>query len=232
MLILVILSLVGVCSIGYVLIVGPPQNLAQFGSILTGIGAILILWQVREQKRQFKTQFEDELNKEYRDIVDQAPTKAFLGEDINPYDHSEYAKNDYQFHDSIYRYLDLTNQQIHRRSNRRISTSTWENWEDGIQEHLRQPEIARTLHVINKRTEGENYDLGDVEHFSGLCEYLDNLNSEHRDPRFSECKIKNILMYLRWRTRPQKNTDNLNRELWSDCAWKPHANWPEPDSED
>lgn len=43
-------------------------------SVATSVGVFLAGWQIRLAKRQAKTQFEDELTRQYREITKEIPT--------------------------------------------------------------------------------------------------------------------------------------------------------------
>ena len=72
-------------------------------SVATAIGVSLAGWQIRLAKRQAKIQFEDDLTRQYREIIREIPTDALLGRDISE---QEYQKARHAF----YRYLDLSNE--------------------------------------------------------------------------------------------------------------------------
>jgi hypothetical protein len=212
-----------------VFVVAPsPEWWSAFGSILTGSGAVLIIWQIRQRSDQFTKEFEDGLTKEYREIVDDAPTLAFLGERIDNTEFEGFDENDGEFHDAVYRYLDLTNQQIHLRRDGRVSRSTWEDWDEGIREHLKQPEVARTFHNVNKIID-ENYTLKTANHFEGISQYLNTLDSPIRDPKARERSLSDIEgHYAFFKSRDQTDviiTNSMDNSEWASCEWAHRASW-------
>jgi hypothetical protein len=89
-------------------------------SAITATGVLLAWWQIRVQKKQAVTDFEDRLTAEYRKIVKPLPVSALLGEEIN-----ESAYRDHL--GDFYQYIDLTNQQLFLRRQGRVSKATWEH---------------------------------------------------------------------------------------------------------
>jgi hypothetical protein len=202
--------------------------IAKWGSVLTGIGALFIIYQIQQRSDQFTKEFEDGLTKEYRQIVDDAPTLAFLGKTREQIGFAGYEENQYKFDDAIYRYLDLTNQQIHLRREGRVSRSTWKEWDEGMREHLKQPEIARTLHEVNQ-TIDEDYDLESSRHFSGVCTYLEHLDNQMRDPKTWEippwdlgAHVTYFCVLIRGDTIIHKSKNNSD---WESCEWVSRASW-------
>ena len=98
-------------------------------SVATAVGVIVASWQIILTKQQARTQFEDELVNQYREIIRCIPVEALLGKTLMGAQQSS-------ARDAIYRYIDLSNQQIFLRQHGRASKKTWENWQDGIESHL------------------------------------------------------------------------------------------------
>lgn len=94
-------------------------------NIATAFGVILAVYQLKVARTQNVVEFEDSLNKEYRELLKELPTDVVLGGDISK---EEIVKNINIF----YRYIDLTNEQIYLRMRGRITESTWRSWEEGI----------------------------------------------------------------------------------------------------
>ncbi len=98
-------------------------------SVGSTIGVFLAYKQLASSKEIARMQFEDSLAKEYRELIMAIPTKALLGEDLSS---EEFEKS----FDEIFRYFDLTNQQIFLRSKKRVSKSTWLEWIEGIKSNM------------------------------------------------------------------------------------------------
>ena len=113
-----------------------------FGSIATAVGVLFAavgvlfaavqLWLSRRQER---TQFEDGLVQQYRDLLNRIPVAALLGEPLN--------EETQQAHlGDFYHYFDLCNEQVFLRQQNRISEPTWEMWRDGIRTNMSRPAFA------------------------------------------------------------------------------------------
>jgi hypothetical protein len=66
---------------------------------------------------------------QYREILKTIPINALLGEELSP-EEFKAAEN------GIYHYLDLSNEQVFLRQNKRVSSETWKIWCDGIKANL------------------------------------------------------------------------------------------------
>src|ERR1700674_2505478 len=113
-------------------------------SIVTASGVIVAARQLTLSKRQSRTQFEDDLAREYRSLVERIPIKALLGEEL---DHGEYEQNLHLF----YRYIDLSNEQVFLRQMERISLDTWVNWLAGIKSNLGLPAFGKAWSEIKAK---------------------------------------------------------------------------------
>lgn len=98
-------------------------------AIGTIIALLIALRQISESRKQATTNFEDRLDREYREIIHHIPIKAFLGEKLNEDEYKE-ALTD------LYRYIDLSNQQVFLRQQGRVRKETWVFWRDGIKSNL------------------------------------------------------------------------------------------------
>ena len=114
-------------------------------SFATAVGILIAVWQIWLGQIQAKTQFEDELTRQYREIIRRIPIQALLDEEIS--------EEVYQsIKDDLYRYIDLTNEQIFLRQNDRITTATWNLWKDGIKNTLSE----NTLPECGERSNSEH----------------------------------------------------------------------------
>ena len=83
------------------------------GSIGTAVAVLIAAWQVRRSTQQAQTDFEDDLAREYRELTRSMPVEALLRAELA----------DEQFDaafSSLYRYLDLSNQQTLLRMTGRV----------------------------------------------------------------------------------------------------------------
>src|ERR1700688_3514584 len=93
-------------------------------SAATAAGIFIGARQLLLTKRIDQTQFEDDLVNHYREIIMMIPVNALLERELTP-DEAQKAK------DSIYFYIDLSNDQVFLRQNGRVSQATWILWRDG-----------------------------------------------------------------------------------------------------
>ncbi len=134
------------------------NTIEAIAAISTAIGVLLLLLQIRQSKNQSQTQFEDELTREYRDIIKDIPVKALLGEELTE---EEYRNTLGDF----YRYVDLSNTQAFLHNEGRINSKTWKDWEAGIKSYLHRPAFKRAWGKIKSKEEiSDNFqELRDLE---------------------------------------------------------------------
>ncbi|MES2424222.1 MAG: hypothetical protein V4562_07325 [Pseudomonadota bacterium] len=119
--------------------------LSAIANLVTAAGVFAAIWQLRITKVIAQLQFEDSLEKEYRDLAARIPTKVFFGAELND---SEYESA----RDEFYRYVDLSNVQVSLRIRGRISEMTWESWCEGIEFNLRLPAFEKAWIEIKEQT--------------------------------------------------------------------------------
>lgn len=113
-------------------------------SLATTIGVFFAWFQIRKTAELHRTQFEDSLAKEYRDLIQKIPLKALLGEDLTEKEYKE--AKPYLFH-----YINLTNDQIFLRSKNRISLEVWNDWQGGIKYNLSLPTFKKFWEEIKPK---------------------------------------------------------------------------------
>lgn len=126
------------------------------GSVGTAVAVFVAAWQVRKSTQQARTDFEDDLSREYREVARCIPVKAHLGQDLG----------DEEFErafPSLYQYVDLTNEQIFLRMNGRISKATWFNWVDGMKSNLDRPAFSQAWARIKDGSQGSFSELRRLE---------------------------------------------------------------------
>lgn len=113
---------------------GTPYEVVDFlGSVATSIAVVIALWHILVTRSQARTEFEDELDREYREITRHIPVKAFLGEELSEKEFDEALPY-------LYQYMDLSNNQVFLRQANRVGERTWGFWRDGIKSNLaREP---------------------------------------------------------------------------------------------
>lgn len=125
-------------------------------SLATTVGVFFAWYQIRRTGDLHRTQFEDSLSKEYRELVQRIPIKVFLGQDLTP-DEFEQAKP------VLFHYLNLTNDQIFLRSKDRISRAVWEDWREGIQSNIVDIKAIRELWSDIKQNSQNFHELRKLE---------------------------------------------------------------------
>lgn len=169
----------------------------------TLISATIIAYQIQQRKKQFVTEFEDEMTNQYREIAYQIPVDSLLeestSEQINTDSKEKVPQKVSKNHDhkgkimiksggtgennsdyegelkDYYRYIDLSNEQIFLRKEGRIRKSTWENWEEGIRSNLSKKDFRNAWSEINRRSGSS---------FNEIKNLLDDSKSD--DPRYWE----------------------------------------------
>ncbi|MCX5847100.1 MAG: hypothetical protein NTW12_12220 [Deltaproteobacteria bacterium] len=123
-----------------------PEWVTAIAATVAAGGVIFAFQQFRLSKKIAQVQFEDGLAKEYRDLAGAIPTKAMLGEDLSETEYQEsFGK--------LFRYIDLTNEQVSLRQRGRISEEVWWFWLAGIKANLRLPAFHRAWTEIKSRSE-------------------------------------------------------------------------------
>jgi hypothetical protein len=126
------------------------------GSIGTAVAVLVAAWQVHKNTQQARTDFEDDLTREYREVARSIPLKAHLGQEL-PKEEYERALS------GLYQYIDLTNEQIFLRMNGRISKATWLNWADGMKSNLGRPAFTKAWACIKEGASGSFEELRRLE---------------------------------------------------------------------
>ena len=119
------------------------------GSIATAVGVLLGAWQLRRGRTQARTDFEDDLSREYRELTRLISPHAHLDQEVG--EETLSAADSAVFH-----YLDLSNEQVFLRMNGRISKETWLNWRDGIQSNLQRKAFLRVWNLVKERSTSFN----------------------------------------------------------------------------
>ena len=119
--------------------------LSAVATCVTAAGVWYAHRQLHTSREIAQLQFEDALAKEYRELANRLPTKVLLGE---PLEGPEYLNA----FDELFRYIDLSNEQVNLRHRGRISLEVWKNWCDGIQWNLNLPAFKRAWSEVKARS--------------------------------------------------------------------------------
>ena len=138
------------------------EFISLLSSIATMIAVILAAYQLRLNGEQIKltreqniTTFEDDLAREYREIMKEIPIDACLGDEL-PEDKYQ------QCIDDLYRYFDLSNEQAFLHKKGRVRPETWGFWKDGIDSNLKRPAFKRAWDDIIRRSPNDFTELQDA----------------------------------------------------------------------
>lgn len=115
-------------------------------SSITLVGLGYAKKQLRLAADQNRTNFEDGLAREFRDLIKDLPVRVMLGADL-----SDDQVGEEQTLTTFYHYFDLTNYQVFLRSKRRISDDAWLEWRQGIQAVCTLPAFERAWRLIRER---------------------------------------------------------------------------------
>ncbi|KQC08027.1 MAG: hypothetical protein APR54_05160 [Candidatus Cloacimonas sp. SDB] len=137
----------------------------------TAIGIFIAVIQLIYSYGHSITRFEDEVSKEYREIIKPIPTEAILGEELSD---DEFKKH----LESIFSYIDLSNEEIFLRQRGRVSRKTWDYWRSGILSNMKKPVFKKAWDIIIEA----NKKHPDNKTFAEL-EYLLEPENVQKDPR-------------------------------------------------
>lgn len=123
--------------------------IASIVSALAAVAAAVGVWYARSQlamtQKIAQMQFEDSLSKEYRELASEIPPKALLGENLSD-------KEQEDIFDDIFRYIDLSYEQVNLRKRGRIGDDVWLSWRDGIKTNLSLPAFQRGWNRIKENS--------------------------------------------------------------------------------
>ena len=114
------------------------EVLSALSSIATAFGVGVAAYQLYVTGRQATTTFEDTLNIQYRQAIEELPIEALFGEPLKEEELSRLLPH-------FYRYFDLCNEQAFLFSLGRVSKNTWHNWEEGIKGNMNRPAFKAVL---------------------------------------------------------------------------------------
>ena len=121
--------------------------ISAFAACVAAVGVWYPRHQLKTSREIAQLQFEDALGKEYRELAGELSKKALMGDRLNDDEYEE-------AFDELYRYVDLTNEQISLRSRGRITSSVWRSWSEGIEANLNLPAFSQAWTEIKARSKG------------------------------------------------------------------------------
>lgn len=132
------------------------QILGNISSIAMTMAVGVAAWQLWLSRIQARAEFEDQLSREYREIVRRIPAEALLGVELNE-DQAREALS------AFLSYFDLTNEQVFLRKQGRIRKETWRQWRDGIRSTLERPAFMGAWRDVQNRSAGSFSELRTLE---------------------------------------------------------------------
>lgn len=150
--------------------------------LVTPASAIAAMLQLRKKKQSRIKNFENELNRRYRDLTREIPVRALLGEEL---DDDEFEEQ-FQW---LYYYIDFTNEQVYLRKEGKISHETWQEWRAGIESHMERPAFERAWQEVDGSVDDD---------FDELRTLLQSEDLANEDPREWEydCILKDWKYWL------------------------------------
>jgi hypothetical protein len=118
------------------------------GSIATAITVAVAAVQIAMAGRQERTQFEDGLVKEYRELLSDLSGDVLL--QLPAADDLALIKDQIQVY---YRYFDLCNEQVFLRQKNRIRPDTWREWRSGIMTNLQRSGFRGAWELVCEKTD-------------------------------------------------------------------------------
>lgn len=120
------------------------QIISLVTGVATAIGVFFAAIQLRFSQENETTHFEDDMAREYREIIQRIPTRALLGETLSEEEFK-------QSFDEFYRYFSLSNEQVFLWNTGRIRPKTWAHWRVGIRSNLGRPAFRKAWDEIKGR---------------------------------------------------------------------------------
>lgn len=132
-------------------------------SIATALGVLFMAGQLFDVRRIAQSQFEDNLDQQYRALTREIPVEVLLGEAVPNELRREAAE-------CVFNYFDLCNEQVFLRIRRRVRKDTFADWSLGMRQHLGKPFFREQWHRVQD---------ADPEAFTFLNQLIEH---QFRDP--------------------------------------------------
>ncbi|WP_298636694.1 hypothetical protein [uncultured Umboniibacter sp.] len=119
-------------------------------SVATAIGVAVAVCQFRESVKLSRSEFEDSLDQQYRELSFQIPVDVILSGSMKDIDTRDLR----HARESIYNYLDLCNEQVYLRSKNRVTAARWKEWNSGIEQNLQRAYFATIWKEVKRKAPG------------------------------------------------------------------------------
>ena len=117
--------------------------LVALGSLATAAAVFIGFRQLRHAQQNALERFEDDLSREYRQILREIPIEAFYVDGKLELDSAHLG--------AFYRYFDLSNEQLFHGREKRIRPTTLEDWKVGIAGNLALPVVNEAWRATVER---------------------------------------------------------------------------------
>ncbi len=111
-------------------------------------------------QKQARTTFEDDLTKQYRGIMEGIPVDISTGSGLETLTSNKERLEDCR--DAIYRYIDLTNEQIFLHDKGRVADETWTEWSAGIKSNMKLPAFRQVWEEVSQKRPESFTDLREL----------------------------------------------------------------------
>jgi hypothetical protein len=109
------------------------------------VGVGFLGLQIKQSKDQAQAEFEDSIQRDYREILKELPVEVFLGVELSEAQRSASLG-------LFYRYFNLSNTQAKLWSSRKIRLETWTDWKKGIHANLARAEFRKAWEEIESKS--------------------------------------------------------------------------------
>lgn len=121
------------------------NSVSAVAACVAAVGVWYARHQLQTSREIAQLQFEDALGKEYRELAGELSKAALLGDVLS----DEEYENAF---DELYRYFDLSNEQVSLRRRGRITSEVWLSWAQGMEANFALPAFARAWAEIKQRS--------------------------------------------------------------------------------
>ena len=111
-------------------------------------------------QKQATTAFEDDLTKQYRGIMKSIPVDISTGSGLETLTSNRERLAGCR--DAIYRYVDLTNEQIFLHDKGRVADETWTGWFAGIKSNMKLPAFRQVWEEVSQKRPESFTDLREL----------------------------------------------------------------------
>ena len=157
-------------------------------SLFTGLGLVGLAASLLSERRKLRSErkaakdlqlasFENELNREYRQLVGELPPTAFLPDPSRASEEPPCAGLA-----KYYRYFDLCNSQMFFRQQERVSLRTWSTWCEGILDNMRLRGFQDAWREVKRRRATDEEGLGARDGHLRMLEELMRRSQTGEDP--------------------------------------------------